>query len=391
MAPTELDRIDARAVVALTRRLVRFNTANPPGQEEEAVRCLGAYLAAAGIAVAYQQVEPGRANLIARLPGSGDAGHLILSGHMDVVPVAEPGWEHDPFDATQVDGRLVGRGTADMKGGLAAMAVAVTTLARAGFRPRGDLILTATVGEERGMAGVRHLVATDVLAGSAYLVIGEPTGLDVCPAQKGALGWKITAHGRAAHSSMPERGISAISYMARAIQALEEHTFPFVPSPLLGAPTLTVATIAGGTVPNVIPEQCSVVVTMRLVPGQSRETVEPVVRQVLDEVARASGLDVRVDMEFLFGTGRAVETAPEHPLVRATVVAATEVRGVAPSVKGFTGGTEAAFFCPALGVPMVIFGPGRLEQAHQPNEYVEIAALAQAARAYRLIAQNLLG
>jgi succinyl-diaminopimelate desuccinylase len=278
-----------------------------------------------------------------------------------------------------------------MKGGLAAMAVAMTTLARSGFRPRGDLILTATVGEERGMAGVRHLVATDALAGSAYLVVGEPTGLDVCPAQKGGLGWRITAHGRAAHSSMPERGVSAISYMARAIQALEEHASPFLPSALLGAPTLTVATIAGGTVPNVIPQECSIVVTMRLVPGQSRETVEPVVRHVLDEVAGASGLDVRVDMEFLGGTGRAVETAPDHPLVRAVVTAATEARGVAPAVKGFTGGTEAAYFCPALGVPMVIFGPGRLEQAHQPNEYVEIAALAQAARAYSLLAQTLLG
>jgi succinyl-diaminopimelate desuccinylase len=388
---TRLDRIDEREVVALTRRLVRFNTANPPGQEEAAARCLGEYLAAAGIAVAYQQVEPGRANLVARLPGSGEAGHLILSGHIDVVPAAEPGWEHDPFDATEVDGRLVGRGTADMKGGLAAMAVAMTTLAHAGFRPRGDLILTATVGEERGMAGVRHLVATDALAGSAYLVIGEPTGLDVCPAQKGALGWRITAHGRAAHSSMPERGVSAISYMARAIQALEEHVFPFTPSALLGGPTLTVATIAGGTVPNVIPEECSIVVSIRLVPGQSRETLEPMVRRVLDEAARASGLDVRVDVEFLYGTGRAVETAPEHPLVRAAVAAATEARGEAPAVKGFTGGTEAAFFCPALGVPMVIFGPGRLEQAHQPNEYVEISALAQATRAYSLIVQDLLG
>src|SRR5690242_13995278 len=134
----------AEEVVALARRLVQFKTVNPPGDEEEAVRYLGAFLTQAGLAVDYQQVATSRANLVARLPGRGEMGHLIFSGHMDVVPAGGNGWTCDPFGGEVRDGRLLGRGAADMKGGLAAMAVAMAWLARSGFRPRGDLILTAT-------------------------------------------------------------------------------------------------------------------------------------------------------------------------------------------------------------------------------------------------------
>src|SRR5579875_481458 len=119
-------RVDVGEVVDLTRQLIRFDTVNPPGNEEAAMRYLGGYLSTYGIAVGYQEVEPRRPNLIARLPGLGDAGHLVFSGHMDVVRIGEAAWEHDPFAAEIVDGRIVGRGAADMKGGVAAMAVAVT-------------------------------------------------------------------------------------------------------------------------------------------------------------------------------------------------------------------------------------------------------------------------
>ena len=121
--------------VELTRRLVRFDTTNPPGNEEPAIRALGSYLEDTGLEVKYQQVEPNRANLIARLPGDATTGHLVFSGHMDVVP-AGAGWNHDPFGGEVVDGRVIGRGAADMKGGVAAMATAMVELAGKGFRLR---------------------------------------------------------------------------------------------------------------------------------------------------------------------------------------------------------------------------------------------------------------
>lgn len=377
-------------VVALTRRLVQFKTVNPPGNEEEAVRYLGAYLAQAGLAVEYQPLAPARANLIARLSGRGETGHLVLSGHMDVVPADEPGWACDPFAAEQRDGRLVGRGVADMKGGLAAMAVAVAMLARAGFTPRGDLILTATSGEEAaGMLGARQLAASGALTGSSGLVVGEPTDLQVCIAQRGALIGRLSVRGRAAHGSQPERGVSAISYMARAIVALETHPFAHRPTELLGAPVVTIGTIEGGVAANIVPERCTARVMIRLVAGQEPDAVAAEVRGVLDAVVQESGLAVAVEWERLGGAA-ALATAADHPLVQAVVAAIRAVSGAEPALRGFTGGTEAAFLCPAYGMPMVIVGPGRLEDAHAVNESVAVADLQRAVRTYAHIAQELL-
>jgi succinyl-diaminopimelate desuccinylase len=383
-----LDR-DAEEVVALTRRLVQFKTVNPPGDEEEAVRYLGAHLARAGLAVEYQPVAPSRANLIARLAGRGERGHLVLSGHMDVVPADEPGWTCDPFAAERRDGRLVGRGTADMKGGLAAMAVAVAGLARAGFAPRGDLILTATSGEEQGMVGARHLATSGALTGSTGLVIGEPTGLQVCVAQRGALIARLSVQGRAAHSSLPDLGVSAISYMARAVVALETHPFPYRPHDLLGAPVVNVGTIEGGVAFNIVPDRCAATVMFRLVAGQEPDDVAAEVRRVLDAVARASGLAVTVEWEPL-GAAAALETDADQPLAQAAAAAVREASGAAPVLRAFTGGTEAGHLCHAYGMPMVIVGPGRLEDAHAVNESVAVAELQRAVCVYGHIARALL-
>lgn len=387
---TVADRIDCEDVVDLTRNLVRFDTTNPPGNEEAANRYLGAFLSGYGIEVEYQQVEPGRANLIARLRGTGEKGHLVFSGHMDVVPPGEAAWEHDPFAADLADGRIIGRGSADMKGGVAAMAVALTTLARTGFVPRADVILAVSAGEERLAPGARHMVATRVLEGSAHLVVGEPTGLDVCIAQKGGRGWTITAHGRAAHSSTPHLGISAVSYMARLVLALEANPFPFTAHEILGEPTVTVAAIESGGALNMVPDRCVLRVATRTVPGQTAEDLDACLRRLLDEVAAESGLAVRTEFEVIGGIS-ALAMDREHPLVQATVEAIMVAADTPPALKGFTGGTEAALLSPAFDLPFVIFGPGKLEMAHQTNEYVEIDELDVAARAYTLLAEKLLG
>ncbi len=273
MGPTG-PSIDEDAIVSLTRGLVHCDTSNPPGNEEAAAHFLGDHLAHKGIAVEYLQVEPDRAILLARLPGFERTGSVVLSGHLDVVPAQEPGWTYDPFTATQVGDRLIGRGTADMKGGLAAMAVAMIALQRSGFRPRADLVFVASVGEERGMVGARHLAASGVLQDCAFLVVGEPTGLDVCPAQRGILVFRLTVHGRTAHSSMPELGVSAVSYLARAITALETHQFAYQENELLGAPSVNVGVIEGGVAPNIVPDRCSATMSIRLVVGQTLGQVE---------------------------------------------------------------------------------------------------------------------
>lgn len=374
------------AVVELTKALVRFNTVNPPGNEETAVRHLGDYLAESGIEVEYQRLAEDRVSLIARIGGSG-TGHLVLSGHMDVVhPGASP-WEHDPFGGEVVDGRLIGRGSADMKGGVAAMAVAMVELRHQGFRPKADLILAVTAGEEVDMAGARLIASSDVLAGATSVVIGEPTGLDVFRAEKGVLWLQVSAHGRTAHGSMPQLGVNSISYMSEVIHRLQEYPFTFQESAILGMPTLSVNVMHGGVKVNVVPDRCVIEVDMRLVPGQDGNDIRQAFQRILDEVS--DQIPAGSEIEVLQSVP-AVETPEDDPLVAVTVAAAGEARGNPPTVGGVSYGTDGAIIAPALGASLVVFGPGRPGQAHQPNEYVDIDELERAVVAYKLIAQRLL-
>lgn len=309
---------------------------------------------------------------------------------MDVVHPGETPWESSPFEATLTEGHIVGRGAADMKGGVAAMAVATVSLVRQGFTPRADLILAVSAGEEVDTAGARLMAASGVLEGAAGIVVGEPTGLDVFRAEKGVLWLKVTAHGRTAHGSMPQLGVNAVSYAVHLARLLEEGPFDFQPSPVLGDPTISINVIEGGVKSNVVPDRCSLVVDLRLVPGQSREAVLKRLEGLMREVALEAGLPVRTEVEILQDMPP-VETSLHDPLLEATIGAATRVRGTEPELKGVSYGTDAAVLCPALDASMVIFGPGSPEQAHQPNEYVDVDDLDKAVEAYMLIAREILG
>jgi succinyl-diaminopimelate desuccinylase len=380
--------VDGAEVVDLTRELIRFDTSNPPGNEEPAARYLGSYLSDWGLDVRYAEVEPGRPNLFARLKGESRTGNLVFSGHMDVVPVGATPWDHDPFAAHLVGERIVGRGAADMKGGVAAMAVALTTLARGGFRPAADIVLAVSMGEEVRAPGARHMAMTRALAGSRYLVIGEPTGLDVCVGQKGVAYWTIAARGIAAHSSTPHLGASAVSYAARAILALEACPFLYASHPILREPTLTVSNVQSSGAPNVVPDACSFAAVLRTIPGMDPADLDRRTQKLLGDLADEHGGKITVEA-VLQASIPAVETSTNHPLVGVTVEALQEAAGRAACVRGFTGATEAAVLAPTFHVPFVICGPGNLEVAHQVNEWVDIAELEAAATTYTLLAQRL--
>jgi succinyl-diaminopimelate desuccinylase len=381
------DHIDQSVIIDLARRLIAFDTTNPPGNEEPAIRWLGSYLQTAGIPVTIQPLAAGRANLIARLPGAGQTGHLVLSGHMDVVPPGLGPWTYPPFAGEQVGDRLYGRGAADMKGGVAALAAAMIALTRADFRPRGDLILVVTAGEEEGGLGARGLVESGALAGSAGLVVGEFTGLDVCIAHKGGCRLRITLHGKAAHSAMPHLGVNAVAAMAHLVTALQANPFSFTPHPLLGQSTVSVTTISGGEKINVIPERCTIGVNIRTVPGQTLEGVLDETRRLLDTVTVDFGVRAEVESLGLLP----VVTPRDHPLVDAAVASVTSMRGVIPNIGGLPYGTDALTLAPAYGLPFVIVGPGHFDQAHQIDEWVDVSELTQAARIYALLAQRILG
>ncbi len=390
MVTDHVEEVDLESVVDLTQRLVRVDTVNPPGNEAAAAELVGEYLERHGLDVEYQRFSPQRANLVARIRGEAPDGHLALSGHLDVVHPGAKEWASPPFAAERKGDRLVGRGTADMKGGVASMAVAAASLAGRGFHPKADLILAISAGEEVDTVGARHMAGTGVLRGTSMLVVGEPTGLDVFVAEKGVLWPRVTAHGRTAHGSMPQLGVNAITFISHLIRRLEGNPFPFEASPILGEPTVSVNTIEGGVKVNVVPDRCSIEVDMRLVPGQDRTSILNRLDAILDEVRTETGLDIHTEVEVLQDMPP-VELPKSDPFVRQVVEVVAAVRGSDPEIGGVSFGTDGAVLGPALNAKLVILGPGKLDQLHQTNEYVDIEELGQATKIYMELAHTLLG
>ena len=373
------DHVDTDALVERTRALVAVDTQNPPGNEREALPLCRSMLEPFGARFEEFEPEPGRASLLATLgEGAGGRPTLIVNGHLDVVPVHRPGWTHDPFAAELDGGRLYGRGTADMKGGIAAAVEALAVLRRSGREPACDVAFHLVADEERGGAlGTGALVASGAVRGDACLV-PEPTGLSVCVAERGLFTATITVHGRPAHGSEPLEGVSAIEKAAKIVLALHGADFGGPPHDLLGRPTCNVGVIAGGSGHNTVAERCTLVIDRRLLPGASAETAEGELRACIDAI---DDDDLRYDLEPLVH-GEASELDVDHPFVGSMQAAVHAVLGQPAPVCGMRFTTDARFVRNQAGIPTVVCGPGEVAQAHTNDEWVAVDQLVDAAAVY---------
>src|SRR5688572_24222369 len=213
---------ESRDVLELLRGLLRTRSVNPPGDEAAVVGVLAARATAWGFAPRIVDVLPGRPNLIVELPGSSERPAVVLSGHSDTVPPGEAPWEHDPFSGALVDSEVWGRGATDMKAGLATMLAAMAAMQRRGWRPKGDVRLAVTIGEEVDCVGAKHLRDAGGLNAAGWIVIGEPTNLDVVAAHRGALWLEIVGHGKTAHGSAPHLGVNAIDHVVTLLGWLSQ-------------------------------------------------------------------------------------------------------------------------------------------------------------------------
>ncbi|HLW58809.1 MAG TPA: M20 family metallopeptidase [bacterium] len=373
-------QVDPQEAVALLAECVRAESVNPPGNEERVTSLLSRRFEREGLPVELHRLSPGRANLVARLRGSGGGPTLVLSGHTDTVPPGEAPWQHGPWSADLAGDRLYGRGACDMKSGLAAMVLAVLLLRRRGVPLRGDLVLAASAGEEVDCLGARSFIDTGGLSGVDAIVVGEPTGGEVAIAHKGALWLRLTTRGQTAHGAMPERGVNALLLMHRVIDRLERFRLPADAHPLLGQATMSINTIQGGHSVNVVPDRCRAEVDMRTVPGLDHAGLERDVRGALGD------LGFPVEVEVL--TSRPpVQTDPEAPVVRLAREVVTR-DGTAPRAPvGLAYFTDASVYQPALKVPVVVYGPGEASVCHQPDEWVALPAYLEAIRFYAALAQ----
>ena len=346
--------------VELTKQIVRMNTINPPGDEEACARYLGSMLETAGFRVAYHKLSEKRASLVARIGGDSDNAPLCLTGHIDTVPLGAAPWSKDPFAGETDDGRLYGRGTSDMKCGVAAFVAASLALAAKLERSPG-LELVITAGEEVGCEGAFDLVRRNgALDRAGAVVVGEPTSNYPYVGHKGAFWLHARTRGVTAHGSMPERGDNAVYKAARAITALEQFRFDNPPHKLMGQATLNVGTVHGGLNINSVPDEAIIAIDIRSVPTSRHEDIRRALQQQLGAEVE---LETVVDLDSVY-------SEPDDPWIQRVFDITKPFVGARPEPKVATFFTDAAALTPAYGnPPTVVLGPGEPQMAHQTDEY----------------------
>lgn len=363
-------------IVRLLQELIAIPSVNPAflpaGDARTGEAAVGEFVAGfarrQGLAVEFQSVVPGRANVLARLLPAGPVKQrLLLAPHLDTVGL--PALD-ELLRPRLADGRIHGRGACDTKGCVAAMLSALTAVARRGARPANtEILFVGLVDEENGQLGSRHHAAQGPRGDLA--IVGEPTRLEVITAHKGDVWLQLRTAGRSAHGATPQLGRNAVHAMARVVEALETDYRAELnrrSHPLLGKPTINVGSIRGGTQPNIVPGECVISIDRRTLPGESEASVRREIHALLRRKKLAATLD-----SLRLAPCHPLETDPSLPLVRSLCRAAGRRR---------TRGVH--YFCDAGplsegGTPAVVFGPGDIAQAHTSDEWISAASLERGA------------
>jgi len=336
-----------------------------------------------GLEVRGQPVANGRSNVIAILKGSGGGRSLMLNGHMDTVGVE--GMVIEPFRPLIENGKLHGRGACDMKGALAAMIGALKSLADSGPRLLGDLIFTAVVDEEHKSLGTKKLVE-EYRADAA--IVGEPTEMKVATAHKGIVWIEIEVKGRAAHGSVPEKGVDAIAHAAKVVSRLEKlrEKLEGHVHPLLGSPKIHTSTIKGGTDWSIIPERCLLRLERRTLPGESAASVIGEMEEILQSIKQETAdfnATARSPYDML-----PLETQRDDKIVQLLQQTLVEVTSKKAPIIGLPYWTDGALLAQLASIPTCIFGPGDIGVAHSADEYVSVEDVVDSAEIYCGIAER---
>jgi succinyl-diaminopimelate desuccinylase len=376
--------IRKRELVDLTIQLVQAPTENPPGNEKAAAQFLKPFLSKMGFKTKTVLSPKGRWNLLAEKRWGKGGRRLIFNGHLDVVPAGNASqWKYPPFQGKLYKGKIYGRGSSDMKSGIASFIHALSMIERSKIPLHQGAVVLHLVSDEEshGHQGMGFLTQREGIQGDAALV-GEPTDLEPVIAQKGALWLRIHTIGKSAHGSKPHLGVNAVEKMMKLIER-----FNFIPLEkehlLLGKPTLSIGTIHGGTKVNVVPEGCEIEVDRRMLPGEKKEEVLGEIKEILDSLQSQDPFFQYRMEEIDFAEPSEVD--PDEEIVKMGVEAIQNVMGRKPMLRGFSGFTDSRFYVNQCHIPTLIFGPGGVDQSHTMDESVEVDALIRAAHIYAMI------
>ena len=387
--PSRVVAVDVPSLHASLARLIRAPSINPmfdaaSAGEREIADVVETEATALGMLTARFEPEPGRVSVVARLPGHGAGRSLLLYAHHDTVGVAGM---PDPFSGDIRDGRMYGRGSYDMKGGLAACLAAVRALRAAGIALAGDLLIAAVADEEVASIGISDVLRT-VRADGA--IVTEPTELELCVAHKGFAWIEIETLGRSAHGSRYQEGIDANMHMGRVLARLDhlgQRLRVTTPHPLLGPPSLHVGVLRGGTGPSIYAARCALTLEWRMLPSETVAGILATIEAILAEL--------RAEDRSFVATARAAlvrppfEVAPGDSIVTTVREAAAAVLGTAPPLIGVAYWMDASLIAEA-GIPVVAFGPSGAG-AHADVEWVELESVRQVAEVLARSAINFCG
>ena len=366
----------------LTRDLLHFNTINPPGMERDCARHLGKLLEAAGFEVKYHEFAASRTSVIATVGGKQEKPPICFTGHIDIVPLGVAAWSKDPFTGETEGDQLFGRGSTDMKSGIAAFVVAAVKLAPF-LKNSPGITLVLTASEEVGCEGAKYLAEEKLLDRAGAIVVAEPTANYPYIGHKGLLWVEIVTRGKTAHGSMPEQGENAILKMNKVIGQLErfdwQHQCGVECHHVMGKPTMNIATVHGGLNTNSVPDSATLTIDVRTVPGIDHVHLCRSIQSLIGNVGRVRKI---VDTPTLY-------SEPDEWIESVYDVAAPFIDG-RPSPKTIMFSTDGADLKRGYGgaVPTVIIGPGQPEMAHQTDEWCSVRRIDHSVEIFETIMRD---
>jgi len=361
----------------LLKKLIQAES-TPQKGELAAAEVISAELSHPGIDCRIDTWDQNRANIIAQVKSCERKDALLFACHLDVVGPGEAKWEKNPFGAIESNGKIYGRGSADMKGGIAAAVTAIRQIVDSGTKLQGDIVFAAAAGEETDSCGAKRFISdSSRLPEFVGVVIPEPTDFAIVTSHRGMLWLEVTTTGKAAHGSTPQLGVNAIDSMRLVLDELENYEIPAEPHRLLGECSMSVNTITGGKALNVVPDKCSIGIDIRTLPEQNHQDIITGLENIF---ARLKSENPQFDAEVcMVRQVQPLETDCSCVFVKefCSAVGTSETVAV-----GFT--TDGPYFA-SLGAPVVIFGPGKPEVCHKPDEYIEINDVEKAVDYYKSI------
>ncbi len=364
-----------REIIELAQALIRSPSVNPPADTRACAALILEKFRDNDIDAEIIEEKEGVANVVARLPGKEKGRVLVLNGHLDVVVPGE-GWTVDPFGGDIREGKLYGRGSCDMKSGVASMAAAIIDFKRSGTLFNGEIVFMGVADEETGSEyGTQLLLKKGIGKDADFAIVSEPTNLRLELGNRGLRWIDICVKGKACHAGRPNFGVNAIQYAAKLIDAIHSMRFENRNDAYeIPTPSISVTMIDAGTKVNIIPNRCSLSVDRRMIPGETTETVMRELQDVVTPILREEK-DLDIEIKVRPVNWDAYLISEDEQIVRATKESFETVTGRSPQILAKSAGTDASYLFHLGRIPTLLFGPGNQYMSHQVDECVSVEEL----------------